>query len=114
MRKLILFLHFNLAPDLIVMLTWSSLVGITLYLKGVHGCTCDVDPFYPYIGAAKKVPIVYSEVAYTCPYTQETYVLIARNALYVPSIDNNFIPRFILWEAGVNVCDTTKIHLSDL
>ena len=80
---------------------------------GVHGHKCDVDPFDPCIGTANKIPTVDAAVAYTCPYTHEIYVMIARNAFYVPSIDNSLTPPFILWEAEVNVSDTPEIHLTD-
>ena len=72
--------------------------------------TCDVEPFNTSIGTAKKVQIFDAAVAYTFPYTHEIYVLIARNMLYVPSMDNNIIPTFILQESGVSVCDNPKIH----
>ena len=80
---------------------------------GVHDCTCDVETSDLSIGTEQRVPLVDSAVDYTCPYTHETYVLIARNALYVTSMDNNLITTFILREAGVNVCDNPNIHFSD-
>ena len=78
-----------------------------------HRRTFDVELFDPSIRTAKKVPIVDDAVAYTCAYTHETYVQISRNVLYVLSTDNNLIPFFILWQAGVNVSDTPKIYLPD-
>ena len=36
-----------------------------------------------------------------------------RNALYVPSMDINIIPPFIVREAGVVINDKPKIHVSD-
>ena len=75
-----------------------AVLGSTcLVFDDVHGSKCDIEPLYPSIGTANKVPIVDTEVAYTCLYTHATYVLIARNELYVPSMDNNLIPFFILW-----------------
>ena len=47
---------------------------------GVHGRTCGVEPFNPYIGTIKKAPIIDAAVAYNCPYTHETYLLIAIHA----------------------------------
>ena len=66
-----------------------------MYLM-VHGRTCDVEPFDTYIITSKKVPIVGAAVDYTLTYTHETYVPISRNAVYVPSIDNNLISPFFL------------------
>ena len=80
---------------------------------GIHGKTCTVEPFDPSIGTAKKVPIVDAAIAYDCPYLHKTFLLIVRNALYIPSMDNNLIPPFILREAGLEVKDTPKIHVND-
>jgi hypothetical protein len=79
----------------------------------VHGRTCDVEPFDRTLGTAKKVPIVDAALAYDCPYSQQTYLLIVRNALYIKSMTNNLIPPFILREAGLKVHDTPKIHVDD-
>lgn len=82
-----------------------------LVFDKVEGKHCDVQPFDPSIGKAKSVPIVDGAVAYDCPYTHRSYILIARNALYIPTMPNNLVPPFILREAGVIVSDTPKIHI---
>ena len=51
---------------------------------GVQGCTCNVVPYDPSLGIGKKIPIVDGAMAYDCQYTHKTYILIVRNALYVP------------------------------
>jgi len=79
----------------------------------VHGQTCEVQPFDPSLGTVKKVPIVDAAIAYDCPYTHKTYILMFRNALHVPSMDNNLIPPFIMREAGITVNDIPKIHAND-
>ena len=79
----------------------------------IHENTCEVQPFDPTLGSAKNVPIVDALVAYDCPYTFTTYMLVFRNALYVPSMQTNLVPPFILREAGLVVNDTAKIHLKD-
>ena len=79
----------------------------------VNSKTCEVEPFDPALGTAKHVPIVDAAVAYDCPYTQETYLLIFKNALYVPTMENNLLPPFILREAGITCNDVPKIHLDD-
>ena len=78
---------------------------------GVDGKTCEVEPFDPSIGTAKRIPIVDAALAYDCPYEMKTYVLLIRNALNVKSMNNNLIPPFIMREAGIDVRDTPKIHL---
>ena len=80
---------------------------------GIHGKTCTVEPFNPSIRTAKKVPIVDAAIAYDCPYLHKTFLLIVQNVLYIPSMDNNLIPPFILREAGLEVKDTPKIHIND-
>jgi hypothetical protein len=38
---------------------------------------------------------------------------LIRNSLYVPSLDYNLLPPFMVREAGVIVKDTPKIQLND-
>jgi hypothetical protein len=79
----------------------------------IHGNTCEVEPFDKTLGTAKQVPIVDAAISYDCPYTQQTHLLIIRNALYIPSMKNNLLPPFILREAGLQVKDVPKIHVDD-
>ena len=80
---------------------------------GIHGKTCDVEPFDPTLGTVKKVPIVDAAIAYDCPFQNKTFVLIIRNALHIPTMEKNLLPPFILREAGLQVNDVPKIHISD-
>ena len=57
------------------------------------------------------VTIVDAAVVYDCTWYQTSYILIARNILYVPSIYHNLIPPLIIHEAGITVNDTDMIHL---
>jgi hypothetical protein len=41
------------------------------------------------------------------------YILLIQNALYVPSLDHNLLPPFMMREAGVIVKDAPKIQLED-
>jgi len=79
----------------------------------IHGKTCDVEPFDKTLGTARQVPIVDAALAYDCPYSHSTYLLIVRNALFIKSMKNNLIPPFILREAGLQVHETPKIHIND-
>ena len=47
---------------------------------GVHGKTCDVEPFDSSIGTAKKVHVVDTAISHNCPYLHQTFILIIRNA----------------------------------
>ena len=49
-------------------------------------------------------------IAYDCPRTFKTYLLVCRNALYVESMEENLIPPFILREAGLIVNECPKQH----
>ena len=75
--------------------------------------TCNVQPFDPSLGIASKIPIVYGAVVYKCPYTGDIYVLIVRNALYIPHLRNNLIPPFLMRAAGVTLNETLKICIKD-
>ena len=52
-------------------------------------------------------------VRYNNPYNGKSYILVLWNALYVPSMDNNLIPPFMLRKMGVTVNDVPKIHKED-
>ena len=77
------------------------------------GKTCTVNPFDKQLGSAKDVPIVDAAIAYDCPYSHQPYVLLLRNALYMPSMKDNLIPPFIMRQGGIIVLDTPKIHCPD-
>jgi hypothetical protein len=72
-----------------------------------------VNPFTPDYDALKEVPIVDAAIMYECPYSGKEYILLLRNALHVPSMDNNLIPPFVMREAGLIVNDVPKIHLRE-
>eukprot|EP00957_Ditylum_brightwellii_P157937 12021729-Ditylum_brightwellii.AAC.1 len=60
-----------------------------------------------------RIPIVHAALKYECPYTGEASILVVRNALHVPKMENNLIPPFIMREVGLQVSDTPKIHIKD-
>ena len=49
--------------------------------------TCNVQPFSSDVGVAKDIPIVDGALACGYPCVGEVCVLVVRNALYVPSMD---------------------------
>ena len=49
-------------------------------------------------------------IAYDCPHSVETCLLVARNALCVPSMDHNLVQPFVLRESGLILNDNPKIH----
>ena len=59
------------------------------------------------------IPIV--NVALQCedPYDGTKYILVLRNAIYVPSMVNNLIPPFVMRAAVIIVSEVPKIHLDN-
>ena len=88
-------------------------LGKHAYVFERTGRTCNVSPFTSELGVAPNVPVVDGAIAYDCPFTFKPYILIVRNALYLPQMDHNLIPPFIMRAAGVNVSDVAKIHCAD-
>ena len=87
-------------------------VGKHAYIIAKTGKKVDVSPFTPDYKLL-TVPLVDATVEYDNPYNGKTYILVLRNALYVPSMDHNLIPPFMLREMGVTVNDVPKIHKED-
>ena len=81
-----------------------------LIIDGVKGRTCNAVPFDPSIGVAKEIPVVDAALAYDCPFTHQTYILIIRNAMHINSLNDNLIAPFILRESGLIVNEIAKIH----
>ena len=67
----------------------------------VHGFTEELP-------ALDKVPLVDVLFAYDCVHTLKTYLLVARNALYIPRNVHNLIPPFLMREAGLRVNEEPK------
>ena len=88
-------------------------LGKDAFIFESTGRTCNVEPFSPELGIAQNIPIVDAAIAYDCELTNETYILIIRNALHIPSMNHNLLPPFILRQGGIIVNDTAKIHCSD-
>ena len=87
-------------------------VGKHAYKIAETGKKVDVSPFTPDYKPL-TVPLVDATVKYDNPYNRKTYILVLCNALYVPSMDHNLIPPFMLREMGVTVNDVPKIHKED-
>ena len=85
-------------------------VGCHAYILSDTGRIADVNAFSPDY-ATMELPIVDAAIQYDCPYSGISYILVIRNALYVPSMVNNLLPPFMLREAGIQICDTPKIQM---
>jgi hypothetical protein len=75
-----------------------------------HNRTCEVGR-YSQDYEPMEVQLVDAAVRDDCDGSM--YILLILNALYVPSLDHNLLPRFMMREAGVIVQDTPKIQLDD-
>ena len=76
------------------------------------GKTVDVQAFSPDI-APLELELVDAAVLYENPYTGKLIICIAQNALYVPTMNHNLVPPFILREAGVEVNEVPKFHVKN-
>jgi hypothetical protein len=88
-------------------------VGMHSHILAYTGQTVSVNPFTPDYDALPDVPIVDAAIMYDCPYPLRSVVMIVQNALYVPSMELNLIPPFIMREANIVVNDVPKIHATD-
>jgi hypothetical protein len=86
--------------------------GKYAFVLADSGTTATVRAFSPDMDAI-ETSIVDCAFRYDCTYTNKTYILVAHNALYVPTMDHNLIPPFLLREAGLIVNETPKIHVPD-
>ena len=93
--------------------TNMPVVGKHAYIIAETDKKVDVSPFTPDYQPL-TVPLVDATVRYNNPYNRKSYILVLRNALYVPSMDNNLIPPFMLREMGVTVNDVPKIHRTEI
>lgn len=76
------------------------------------GVKVDVSTFSPDYPTLES-KLVDAVVQYECPYSHETYMLVICNAIYVPSMEINLLPPFIIREAGVVVNHVPKIQIDD-
>ena len=79
----------------------------------LSGESADVCPFSNECSNMEKVPIIDATLAYDCKTTMKTCLLIVRNALYTPSMENNLIHTFIMCEAGIFVSDVASINCGE-
>ena len=79
-----------------------------------YGKSYNVDPFNNILGSVKDIQITDADIDYYCPYSHEFYILICRNSLYLPNMEYNLLPPFIMREIGSTVNDTPKIHCTDI
>ena len=72
-----------------------------------------VKGFADEIGRPISVPVVDGVVAYDCEYSGETRLLMVRNALHLPSMNNHLIPPFMMRLAGAKVNECAKFLVAE-
>ena len=85
-------------------------IGKQAFVFSHSGQYSNVREFTDEVKGIPKVPIVDAVIAYDCPQSGQTYLLVVRNSLCVPSMEHNLIPPFISREAGLVLRDTPKIY----
>ena len=90
-----------------------AVVGKHSTILNDTGRTARVNAFSPDCNTLENIKIVDVALKWYEPYTNDLYILQINNALYIPSMENNLIPPFIMREAGIMVNDTPKIHIEN-
>ena len=77
------------------------------------GKTCTVNAFSESAGKLDNVPFVDAVIAYDCPYQCKTFLLLMRNVLFIPELEINLLPPFIVREAGIHIDECPKSQISN-
>jgi hypothetical protein len=83
----------------------AFIISDTGRVADLNACTPDYEPM--------QLSIVDAAIQYDCPYDGQTYMLVIRNALHVPSMKNNMIPPFVMREAGIKVSYIPKTQVTE-
>ena len=87
-------------------------VGREALVVEQSGRMVEVSPFTPDYKPI-KVEVVNAIIQYDSPLDGKEYIIVAQNALRVPSMSNNLLPPFIMRENGIMVNECAKIHCED-
>ena len=87
-------------------------LGDACIILGDSGDVVDVGGFGEGVGVMKDVKIVHGAVAYDCPETYKTFVLIYHQALHVPGMEVHLLNPFQMREQGITVNDIPLQQLS--
>ena len=88
-------------------------VGKHITIIARTGKSCEVQAFSSECDTLREIAIVNEAVGYDCTETGKAWVLILKNALYVPTMERNLIPPFIIREAGLQVNNVPRIHCGE-
>jgi hypothetical protein len=85
-----------------------AIAGFDCTVIATSGRYATVTPFSSNLPTMDMVEIGDVAIAYDDPISLQTYLLVMRNALLIPSMDHNLIPPFLLRMAGLQVDETPK------
>ena len=86
-------------------------IGRNAYILSKIGETVDLAPFTPDYKPI-SVELVDAALKYECPYSGKVKILIIRRGLYVPSMTHSLLPPLMLREAGIDINEVPKIHVT--
>ena len=85
----------------------SPVVGQNCLVMETLDRTVDVKGFTSSLSTC-TVPLVNAALLYTCEYTGEKCIFLVYNALFVPEMEHNLIPPFMMRLAGLEVDEKPK------
>lgn len=86
----------------------SPVVGKNAIILYKTDMTVNVTPFSDDFGMMPEVPVVHAAVAYDCPVTGLTTILIINNALYIAEMEHNLLPPIMMRLNGIMVDECPK------
>jgi hypothetical protein len=89
-----------------------AVAGFDCTVIATSGHYATVTPFSLNLPTMDMVEIGDVAIAYDNPISLQTYLLVMRNALLIPTMDHNLIPPFLLRMAGLQVDETPKHQLT--
>ena len=91
----------------------SPVVGKNCKILHYTGQQVNVAGFSDTLGECKSIPVVNCALAYDCTITQQTYILLIYNALYMKTMEVNLIPPFLMRLNGIEVNECPKFMSSN-
>jgi hypothetical protein len=88
-----------------------AVAGSDSTVIATSGCHATVTPFSSNLPMMDMVEIGDVAIAYDDPISLQTYLLVMRNALLIPTMNHNLTPPFLIWLAGLQVDETPKHQL---
>jgi hypothetical protein len=78
-----------------------AVAGPDCTVIATSGCHATVTPFSSNLPMMDMVEVGDVAIAYDDPTSLQTYLLVMRNALLIPTMDHNLIPPFLIRLAGL-------------